>query len=330
MLVVHNIVGSNDRVQAIEAKPYRKFAFGSLLAYADDVAKRAGGDAMLVSDSLALPGDVAVYGKEQLQGVSVGEKYDSVMCHLILDHGGVVAEDFFSTLREALLKPGGILLNPVKSIAKNDVARASQFELETKTAPCVVKKNDNYNRPETVFALYTQAQLQAWRDRTPLEEQRRYVMHKLLRYFGIEQLQMYQLERWIILFDDLTINYRYSDEFYIKSATALSYHVRDEGRMGSDLARLADSGYGWKGRSIDCAYNHDPEAWDARYAVLKNFRSAFGFDYAELDVLQPTKGEFVVIDVNHTPGPSYKNVYWRELAVRLLADGLGIRSGGGA
>jgi glycosyltransferase involved in cell wall biosynthesis len=150
-------------------------------------------------------------------------------------------------------------------------------------------------------------------------------VHKLLRYFGIEQSRMYQLERWMVLFDDLTINYRNSDEFYIKGATSLSHYVRDERRMSHDLARLASSGYDWKGRSIDCSYQHDPDAWDARYAVLKTFRDAFQLDFAELDVIQPSKNEFVVIDVNNTPGPSYKNVYFRELGVRLLTDRLGIR-----
>jgi tetratricopeptide (TPR) repeat protein len=100
--------------------------------------------------------------------------------------------------------------------------------------------------------------------------------------------------------------------------------------MADDLRRLADTGYDWHGRSIDCAYNHDPDAWDARYAALKACRDAFGFDYAELDVIQPSKNEFVVIDVNHTPGPSYKNVFFRELGTRVLADGLGIRLNRGA
>jgi len=100
--------------------------------------------------------------------------------------------------------------------------------------------------------------------------------------------------------------------------------------MADDLRRLADSGYDWKGRSIDCAYNRDPDAWDARYATLKACRDAFGFDYAELDVIQPSKNEFVVIDVNHTPGPSYQNVFFRELGTRVLAEGLGMRLDRGA
>jgi len=326
MLVVHNIVGSDDRVRVIERTPFRKFAFGSLLAYVDDVAKRGGQQRVLQSDSLALPGDVAVYQQDQLQGISVSEKYDSVMCHLVLDHGGVLNEDFFSTLRTDFLKTDGILLNSVRSITKSDVAGASPFELDAQAPPCVIKKNNNYNRPETVFEIHTQAELDAWRAANAAEEHN-YVMHKLLKYFGIEQSRMYQLERWVILFDDLTINYRYSDEFYIKSATSLSYYVRDERCMSNDLRRLADSGYDWKGRSIDCAYDRDPAAWDARYAVLKNFRSAFRFDYAELDVIQPSEREFVVIDVNQTPGPSHKNVHWRELATLFLADRLGIRPG---
>jgi hypothetical protein len=327
MLVVHNIASTGERVLAIEAKPFRKFGFGSLLAYADEVAKRLGEERLLLSDSLALPAGVASYGREELQGIAVGEKYDSVVCHLVLDHGGVLAEDFFSTLRAEFLKADGALLNPVQSITKNDVARASHFELETQTAPCVIKKNNNYNRPETVFEIHNEAELAAWRAARTTEEQSRYVMHKLLRYFGSEQSRMYQLERWLVLFDDLTVNYRYSNEFYIKRATSLSYYARDERRLSQDLARLADSGYDWKGRSIDCAYDHDPAAWDARYAVLETFRNAFRFDYAELDVIQPTQGEFVVIDVNHTPGPAHANIHARELAARALADTLGIRLG---
>jgi hypothetical protein len=327
MLVVHNLPGTGEHVRVIDAKPYRKFAFGSLLAYVVDVAKRIGKEGMLQSSSLALPEGVAVYGQEVLDGISVGEKYDSIMCHLVLDHGGVLTDEFFSRLRAEFLKPGGVLLNPVKSITKADVARASQFELEAQTAPCVIKKNDNYNRPETVFEIGTEAELEAWLAGRANEERGRYVMHKRLEYFGIEQSRMYQLERWLVLFDDLTINYRYSDEFYIKSATSLSFHVRDERCVHADARRLADSGYEWKGRTIDCAYNHDPEAWDARYEVLRTFRDAFRFDYAELDVIQPARGVFAVIDVNNTPGPSYKNVYFRELAVRLLAERLGFWGG---
>lgn len=318
------MVGTDDRVSAIEAKAFRKYSFGSLLDDADTVARSLGRPPFLVSESLPLPGGLPAYGREQLAGIAVAEKYDSVMCHLVLDHGGVLTDDFFATLRAEFLTANGVLLNPVKSITKTDVARASRFGLETDTAPCVIKKNDNYNKPETVFEIHTQAELEAWREKHPPEERSGYVMHKLIRYFGSEAAQMYELERWVVRFGDLTVNYRWSDEFYIKSKTALSYYARDERRLRVDLDRLAESGYRWKGHTIDCAYDHDPEAWDARYAALRTFQAAFGFDYAELDVIQPAKNEFVVIDVNNTPGPSHKNVYWRELAVRFLADRLGI------
>jgi len=325
MLVVHNIVGAGDPLRTIATKPFRSFAFGSLLAYADEVANRLGQERLLASESLALPGGVPRYGQEQLEGIAVAEKYDSVTCHLVLDHGGVVSDDFFSALRANFLVAGGTLLNAVKSNTKRDVARASAFELETEAAPCVIKKNDNYNKPETVFELRTQAELEAWRAQHTSGEQSRYVMQKLLGYYRRREPGLYQLERWVVLFDDLTINYRYSDEFYIKTATALSYFVRDERCLSSDLVQLAASGFSWKGRSIDCAYDPDAEAWNARYAVLRSFRTAFRFDYAELDVIQVAKGEFAVIDVNHTPGPAYKNVHWRELAARFLAERLRIR-----
>jgi hypothetical protein len=325
MLVVHNVVKPGERLQVIEPKPFRSFAFGSLLAYANDVSERTLKRNILLSHSLALPAGVPLYGREQLQGIALDARYDSVLCHLVLDHGGVVGDDFFSALRADFLETDGILLNPVTSITKNDVARASAFELETQTPPCVIKKNNNYNRPETVFEIETQAELDAWRQKTPSQEQQQFVVHKRLRYFGFEASQMYALERWIVLFGDLTVNHRYSDEFYIKGGTALSFCVRDERRMKGDLERLAESGYDWKGRSIDCAYDHDPDAWDARYAVLKRFQEAFRFDFAELDVIRPAKNEFVVIDVNNTPGPSYKSVHFRELAVRFLADRLDLR-----
>jgi hypothetical protein len=325
LLVVHNAPGPGDSIRTIEPKPFRRYAFGSLLGYADEVCERLFQRRLVHCSSLALPSGVQSYGKEQLQGIVVAEKYDAVMCHLVLDHGGVMVDDFFAALRDQFLTDDGVLMNPVKSIAKDEVARASLVELETDKAPCVVKKNDNYNLPETVHPMSTQAELDAWRDSTPAEEQNRYVVHKLLKYFGSEQSGMHQLERWIVLFGDLTVNHRCSDEFYIKSATSLSYHVRDERKLAGDLQRLTEGGYNWKGRSIDCAYDNDSDAWNARYAVLSACRDAFHFDYAELDVMRPSKNEFVVIDVNQTPGPSYRNVYWRELAVRLLAEGLGIR-----
>lgn len=324
MLVIHNDPGSGGRVGLIEPHPLRRYAFGSLLAYADQVHNQLFKEPMLVCHSLPLSSGVGSYDSGHLCDVAVKERYDSVMCHLILDHGGVVAEDFFAAVRSQLLKPAGVLLNPVKSIAKNEVARVSPFDLETQTAPCVVKKDDNYNDPGTVLRFQEQAELEAWQDNHTAEERRGMVVHKLLDYVGREQSKMYQLERWIVVFDDLTVNHRCSDEFYIKSGTSLSYYVRDERSMAADLKRLDTSGYDWKGRSIDCSYESDAEGWDARYAVLKQCRDAFHFDYAELDVMQPSHNEFVVIDVNQTPGPSYKNVYFRELAVRLLAEGLGI------
>jgi len=330
MLVVHNLANAGEQTQVITASPFRKFAFGSLLAYADEVARRVGAERMLESHSLLLPGGVAVYGTEQVEPIEATHKYDSIVCHLVLDHGGVVHEDFFAALRGKFLKPDGILINPVQSITKNDVARASRFDLETDSPPCVIKKNNNYNTPATVFEINTQAELDAWRSQTPPEDQPQYVMHKLLRYFDIERLGMYQLERWIVLFDDLTVNFRCSNEFFVKRATSLSYYARDERSLQGDLTRLGNSGYDWRGASIDCAYQSDPEAWDARYEVLKNFRDVFRFDYAELDVLQPAKGEFVVIDVNHTPGPPYKNTHWRELAVRVLAQRLASRGASAA
>lgn len=324
MLVIHNDAGSGGRIGRIETKPFRRYAFGSLLNYVDEVHQRNFKQKLLECHSLALPGGVAVYDKEQLQQTVVNEKYDSVMCHLVLDHGGILSDDLFLILRKEFLKENGVLLNPVKSIAKNEVARASQFELETQTAPCVIKKNDNYNEPGTVLQMSTQAELDAWLEKTPPEERAQLVVHKLLGYYGTAQSKMYQLERWIVLFDDLTVNHRCSDEFYIKSGTSLSYYVRDERQMASDLGHLAQSGYNWKGRSIDCAYDNDSEAWDARYAVLKQCRDAFHFDYVELDVMRPAKNEFVVIDVNQTPGPSYKNRHFRELAVQLFSDALGL------
>jgi glycosyltransferase involved in cell wall biosynthesis len=325
MLVVHNVGGAGDRVRTLEAKPFRRFAFGSLLAYADEVAVRLGQERLLVTESLALPGDVSLYGQEQLEGIEVGETYDSIMCHLVLDHGGVVSDDFFTALRARFLAPGGSLLNAVKSNTKRDVARASPVELEAQAAPCVIKKSNNYNKPETVFELRTQAELDAWRAKHTSDEQHQYVTQKLLGYYRRQEAGLYQLERWVVLFDDLTVNYRYSDEFYIKTATALSYFVRDERCLSSDLVQLAASGFGWKGRSIDCAYDPDAEAWDARYALLRSFRAAFRLDYGELDVIRVGRGEFVVIDVNHTPGPAYKNVHFRELAVRFLAERLRLR-----
>lgn len=326
MLIVHNDAGSGQRVGVIEQKPFRRYAFGSLLAYADDVYARGHKARMLECSCLSLPGGVPVYTKEQLSGIACPQKFDSILCHLVLDHGGVLTDDFFGVLREEFLAPGGILLNPVKSIAKDEVARASQFALEAESAPCVIKKNDNYNLPETVLDISTQEELDAWRASTSSEEQRRFVVHKRLSYFDREHSGMYQLERWIVLFDDLTVNHRCSDEFYIKSATSLSYYARDERRISGDLKRLAESGYDWKGRSIDLSYDNSADAWDARYAVLKRFREAFHLDYAELDVIRPSKNEFVVIDVNQTPGPSYRNVYFRELGVRILAEHLGIGS----
>jgi hypothetical protein len=330
MLVVHNDAGSGGQIRMIEPKPYRRFAFGTLLSYADEVYERLFKQKMLACSSLLLPGGAETYSKNHLQGVAVGEKYDSVICHLVLDAGGVLTDDFFSTLRADFLKKDGVLLNPVKTIAKQEVARVSPFELETDTAPCVIKKNDNYNTPATVLELSTQAELDAWRAKTPPEVRSRFVVSKVLRYYGSEQSGMYQLERWFVVFDDLTVNHRVSNEFFIKSATSLSYYARDERRMTDDLRRLSESGYDWKGRSIDCAYDNDSDSWDARYAALKSCREAFGFHFAELDVLRPSKHEFVVIDVNQTPGPAYKNVYFRELAVRVLAEGLGIRPGASA
>jgi tetratricopeptide (TPR) repeat protein len=324
MLVIHNDAVTGGRLRSIETRPFRRYAFGSLLAYAEEVHQRVFHQRLIQCHTLLLPGGVPSYGREQLANVLVGEKYDSVMCHLNLDHGGVLDDSFLSLAREMFLKENGRLLNPVKSIAKSEVSKASPFSLETQTAPCVVKKDDNYNRPETVVELTTPAELLAWLEKTPKEERSRFVIHTRLQYFGMEQSKLFQLERWIVVFDDLTVNHRCSNEFYIKSGTSLSFYVRDERRMNRDLRRLEESGYDWKGRSIDCAYDNNLEAWDSRYKVLEQCRSSFHFDYAELDVIQASRNEFVVIDVNQTPGPSYKNVFFRELGVRYLADGLGI------
>src|SRR5690606_3306152 len=123
MLVIHNDAGSGGQLGRIEPKPFRRYAFGSLLGYVDEVHQRHFKQKLLQCDSLALPGRVAVYSADQLKETVVTEKYDSVMCHLVLDHGGILSDDFFSTLRKTFLKEQGILLNPVKSIAKNEVAR---------------------------------------------------------------------------------------------------------------------------------------------------------------------------------------------------------------
>lgn len=327
MLVVHNDPGTGGELRTIEARDFQRYAFGSLLTYACEVYERVFQQRIIRTSTLRLPGEVPVYERAQLSEVSVGEHFDSVICHLNLDHGGVVTEEFLAELRERFLKPDGVLLNPVRDISKKEVARTSSVPLETESAPCVVKKDDNYNHPETVLRLETQDELDAWRGRTSEEDRKGLVMHKLLRYFGSDSSGMHQLERWIVVFDDLTVNHRASNEFFIKSATSLSYYVRDERRMSGDLKRLSETGYEWKGRSIDCAYDSDGEAWDARRATLEECRSAFGFHYAELDVIRPSKNEFVVIDVNQTPGPSYKNVFFRELAARQLAVGLGIDLG---
>lgn len=325
MLVVHNDPGTGGELRVIEARDFQRYAFGSLLSYACDVYERVFQQRIIRTSTLRLPGEVPVYERAQLSEVAVGERFDSVICHLNLDHGGVVNEEFLAELRERFLRPEGLLLNPVRDISKQQVARTSSVPLETDSAPCVVvRKDSNYHLPERALRFETQEELDAWRARTSEEEQKGFVMHKLLRYFGRESSRMHQLERWIVVFDDLTVNHRASNDFFIKSATSLSYYVRDERRIADDLKCLSETGYEWKGRSIDCAYDSDGEAWDARRATLEQCRAAFGFHYAELDVIRPAKNEFVVIDVHQTPGPSYKNVFFRELAVRNLALGLGI------
>lgn len=282
MLVVHNDPGAGGELQAIEARDFQRSAFGSLLTCACEVYDRAFQQRIIRPSTLRLPREVPVYERAQLAEVPVGERFDSVLCHLSLDHGGVVTEEFLAELRERFLRPDGLLLNPVRDVSKQQVARASSMPIETDTA------------------------------------------HEPLRSLGSESSRMHQLERWIVVFDDLTVNHRASNDPHIEGATSLSYCVRDEARMADDLKLLSETGYEWRGRSIDCAYDSDGEAWNARREVLERCRAVFRFHFAVLDVIRPAKNEFVIVGVNQTPGPLDKNIFVRELAARHLAAGLGI------
>jgi len=273
----------------------------------------------LAIDTLHIPYREHDYDADLLDQAAFTHRYDVVMSHLVLNSGARVTAAFFDTLAGRALEPHGQLLNPVTCIRKSTLHDKLSAPADD-AMPCVLKLDRNFNRKETVFLCRSQEEIDAWRRETPEAEQGAFVREPLYVDHRRPHGDTYRLERWMIMFDALTIECRLSEDLFVKASTSFRYQLRDMRRLKEDWRLLGTFGWNWRGQSVDCAYDEDEDAWDARYRVMKQVTRDFALHYGELDVIRTGNREFRVIDVTNTGGIPNGSRYGQRLAQAALVQ----------
>ncbi len=300
-----------------------KLALQALLRDLLDTAVARGETPPLTVDTFHIPYRNLDYDAALLPIAAFETRYDAVILHIVLNSGARITDAFFETLALRALAPHGSILNRVSCIRKTTLHNLDGHVAQTQDAlPCIIKLDRNFNNKGTVFLCHNKEDVEAWHNCTSDSDRRQFVREPLHLDYKFLGSDIYRLERWVIVFDDLTLEYRLSDDFFVKAATSFRYQLRDMRCLRNDWQLLASYGWKWRGQSIDCAYDEDEEAWDARYQVMAHFKQAFGLDYGELDVIRTAKDEFIVIDVNNTSGVLIPSRYCLRLAQAHLVEGI--------
>jgi hypothetical protein len=188
--------------------------------------------------------------------------------------------------------------------------------------PCIVKLDRNFNSRDTLFLCKSQEALDAWRRETPETDQDAFVQEPFYVDYRRKGGGLYRVERWLIAFDDLTVECRLSDDFFVKAATSFRYQLRDMRRLEEDWRLLSTFGWDWRGQSVDCSYDEDEDAWNARYRVMEQVTQDFALHYGELDVIRTGRDDFTVIDVTNTGGVLVSSRYCLRLTQAMLVQRL--------
>lgn len=285
----------------------------------------------LAIDTLHIPYRDQDYDDDLLRPATFPHRYDVAISHIVLNSGARVTDSFFKTLAELALEPHGQLLNPVTCIRKTTLHRKLHGStVLDESTPCILKLDSNFNRKKTVFLCHTEEDVDAWRHRTPIDMQGRFVREPFYVDYKRPDDGIYRLERWMIAFGSLTVECRLSDDFYVKAATSFRYQMLDMRRLADDWRLLGSFGWDWRGESADCTYDEDAEAWDARYRMRDQVTNEFALHIGELDVIRTGRTEFRVIDVTNTGGVLLASRYGVRLtqarllqAIRNIADAAG-------
>jgi hypothetical protein len=277
----------------------------------------------LVIDTLHLPYRDLDYDADLLDQIVFTHRYDAALSHIVLNNGARVTDRFFEMLAHRALGPHGQLLNPVTCIRKTTLHAKSGVSAPSYDAmPCIIKLDRNFNRRDTLFLCRSQEALDTWRRETPEADQHAFVREPFHVDYKRAGGGVYRVERWLITFDDLTVECRLSDDFFVKAATSFRYQLRDIRRLEEDWCLLSTFGWDWRGQSVDCAYDEDKEAWNARYRVMKRVTQDFALHYGELDVIRTGRNEFTVIDVTSTGGVLVSSRYCLRLTQAMLVQRL--------
>jgi hypothetical protein len=271
-------------------------------------------------DTLHVPYQQETYDVDVLDATVFPHRYDALILHIVMDSGARVTDRFIQALSERALEPSGTLVNPVTCIRKSTLHAALGVPpLAEHEVPCIIKLDRNYNRADTVVLCRTREELEAWRQRTPVAEQPMFVRERFHEDYRYPLDGLFRLERWLIAFDDLTVECRVSRDLFVKAATSFRFQQRDQRRLRADWALLGAFGWDWRGQLVDCAYDEDVEAWEARYRVMRQVTQRLSLQMGELDVIRIGPTQFAVIDVNNTPGIPMTGTHSLRLAqARLL------------
>jgi hypothetical protein len=297
-----------------------KLALRGMLQNLRDQTAARGAPTPLDIDTLHLPYQASDYRADLLEPIDFPLRYDAVLCHIVLNSGARVSAAFHQSLKDRALAPHGCLLNAVGCIRKSTLHALAPRPAWSGDLPCVVKLDRNFNRPETVHVCRSASDLAAWRQAHADGEA--YVCEDFHQDYLLAGTGLYRLERWISVFEDLTVEQRVSDDAFVKSSTCLRYQLRDLRGLERDRQMLNGLGWDWPGQSIDCAYDDDGAAWDIRRRILEGYRERLGLHLAELDVVRTGRTAFEVIDVNNTSGVLIPSRHCLRLAQAHLLEGI--------
>jgi len=272
-------------------------------------------------DTWHIPYQSRDYDVDLFANIEFPGRYDVVISHIVLDSGARVTDPFFEMLAARTLQPRGQLWNPVKCIRKTTLHRKMGMSgSAVDPMPCIIKLDRNYNNQATVVLCRSDEELATWRRRTPEARQADYIREPLYLDHRQSEGGLYRLERWIMTFGSLTVECRFSDQVFVKALTAVRYSTRDRRCLEADLRLLSESGFEWRNQGIDCAYDEDDEAWDARYRLMTTVCQEFALHLGELDVIRTGKHEFRVLDLTSTAGRRMKSGYIRQVVLAKLVE----------
>jgi len=201
---------------------------------------------------------------------------------------------------------------------QNKISTVGQFPLIAKPKQNGVPQK-SIAQNSTFSVLWDKKQLMAWEnsiaDSRPL-----FVLEPYYANTSTDQ-GLYIQERWIVIFDDLTVGIRISRDNIIKRKNSMTYFLRNRASLRMDLSVLDDI-YPAPD-TLEHAYCDDLDLWELRYKRLAKFLNERpNMEIFSLDVIFHNKDFFIVDSNEHTfeEGTKSLRALWTNILYTKLQE----------